>query len=76
MWNEQLQALYLYYLLSGYRLMAAISTEARVVSEILRPINLKYRTPLLSLHVNTLPLTLGTVKKKGNDYLRTVPSGR
>lgn len=76
MWNESLQALYLYYLLSGYRLMVAITTEARVVSEILRPINLKYRTPLLSLHVNTLPLTLGTERRKGKDYLKTVPTGK
>lgn len=76
MWNEPLQALYLYYLLSGYRLMAAITTEARVVSEILRPINLKYRTPLLSLHVNTLPLTLGTERRKGKDYLKIVPTGK
>ena len=71
-----LQSLWLYCVLFPYRYMAAIHSEGQNVNAIFRLSNLKYRTPLLSLHVNTLPLTLGTERRKGKDYLKTVPTGR
>lgn len=76
MWFDTYQSLLLYWGFLPYRYLAAMNTEMRNVREILKLPSAKLRTPLLSLHVNTLPLTLGTERRKGKDYLKTVPTGR
>ena len=76
MWFATYQSLLLYWGFLPYRYLAAMNTDLRNVREILKLPSAKLRTPLLSLHVNTLPLTLGTERRKGKDYLKTVPTGR
>lgn len=47
-------ALSLYWLLSGYRVLSAMNTEAQNVSALVFPHLKQRRTPLLHLHVSTL----------------------
>ena len=68
-------ALSLYYWLLPYRCMAAIDTEMRNVRRLTQMTSLRLRTPLLSLHVNTLPLIRHTEKRGAKDYLKIVPTG-
>lgn len=72
MWFDTYQSLLLYWGFLPYRYLAAMSTEMRNVREILRLPSAKLRTPLLSLHVNTLPLILRTERKKKGEYLQLV----
>lgn len=72
MWFDTYQSLLLYWGFLPYRYLAAMSTEMLNVSEILKLPSAKLRTPLLSLHVNTLPLILRTERKKKGEYLQLV----
>lgn len=72
MWFDTYQSLLLYWGFLPYRYLAAMSTEMRNVREILKLPSAKLRTPLLSLHVNTLPLILRTERKKKGEYLQLV----
>jgi len=75
MWFDTYQSLLLYWGFLPYRYLAAMSTEMRNVREILKLPSAKLRTPLLSLHVNTLPLIRHTEKRGAKDYLKIVPTG-
>jgi len=72
MWFDTYQSLLLYWGFLPYRYLAAMSTEMRNVREILKLPSAKLRTPLLSLHVNTLPLILRTERKKKGEYLQLI----
>ena len=72
MWFDTYQSLLLYWGFLPYRYLAAMNTEMRNVREILKLPSAKLRTPLLSLHVNTLPLILRTERKKKGEYLQLI----
>ena len=72
MWFDTYQSLLLYWGFLPYRYLAAMSTEMRNVREILKLPSAKLRTPLLSLHVNTLPLILRTERRKKGEYLQLI----
>lgn len=72
MWFDTYQSLLLYWGFLPYRYLAAMNTEMRNAREILKLPSAKLRTPLLSLHVNTLPLILRTERKKKGEYLQLV----
>lgn len=72
MWFDTYQSLLLYWGFLPYRYLVVMNTEMRNVREILKLPSAKLRTPLLSLHVNTLPLILRTERKKKGEYLQLI----